>query len=267
MTLTMLGITPVALKTLPDKGFHPDLSECDRLITPKTKAIVLVTPNNPTGAIYPPSLIASFANLARSRGVALVIDETYRDFLSPESLPPHHLFSASPLETPRAILSSDWAWRESLIHLFSFSKSYCIPGHRVGLVCASPVLMPSLNIALDNIQICAPRPPQLALASVLPTLRPFVREINEALASRHTLFASLLPPKWKIGAQGGYYAFVRHPFVGISAMKVCQRLAEEIGVLCLPAGFFWTCGDSSWRWSCRWRAIRGALGQVLGGQC
>ena len=52
------------------------------------------------------------------------------------------------------------------------------------------------------------------------------------------MFKSLLPPKWKIGAQGGYYAFVKHPFVEKGATEVAKRLAEEIGVVCLPAGFF-----------------------------
>ena len=140
---------------------------------------------------------------------------------------------------------SDWSWRENLIHLFSFSKSYCIPGHRVGLICASPALMPLLNVALDNIQICAPRPPQIALASLLKTLRPFVKETAASVRKRHELFASLLQDKsrfkhgrWGIGAQGGYYAFVKHPFIGVSARDVCERLAVEMGVICLPAGFF-----------------------------
>ncbi|CAL1712127.1 unnamed protein product [Somion occarium] len=243
MTLTMLGVKVVPLPTDPDNGFLPSLEQCAKLVTPKTKAIVLVTPNNPTGAIYPASHIAMFAGLARSRNLALILDETYRDFLSTESLPPHKLFAPPASRGPfdpssHHALPTDWCWRETIIHLFSFSKSYCIPGHRLGLICASPDIMPSLNKALDNVQICAPRPPQIALAPLLPALRPFVQSNNEALKHRHTLFKSLLPPKWHIGAQGGYYAFVKHPFIGIGATKVARRLAEEMGVLCLPAGFF-----------------------------
>ncbi|KAI0070713.1 PLP-dependent transferase [Panus rudis PR-1116 ss-1] len=236
MTLTMLGIKAVPLPTDPDNGFLPSVDSCTQLITQKTKAIVLVTPNNPTGAIYPPSLLAAYANLARSKNIALILDETYRDFLLPESLPPHRLFERIPSDST---LPSDWSWRETVIHLFSFSKSYCIPGHRVGLVCASPDLIPALNKALDNMQICAPRPPQVALANTIPSLRPFVNENAEALQHRHQLFAQKLPPHWKIGAQGGYYAFVKHPFVGVNATRVAQRLAEEMGVLSLPAGFFY----------------------------
>ncbi|KAI0823234.1 PLP-dependent transferase [Trametes gibbosa] len=237
MTLTMLGISPVLLHTYAQEGFLPSTARCAALITEKTKAIVLVTPNNPTGAIYPPSLIAAFAKLARERNVALVVDETYRDFILTH--PPHSLFSPPQKDESEAALPGpDWDWRGTFIHLFSFSKSYCVPGHRLGVVCASPAVLPALCTALDSIQICAPRPPQSALAPLLPELRPFVRETAEAVAHRHTLFKARLPARWRIGSQGGYYAFVRHPFAGRGAKEVCERLAKETGVLSLPAAFF-----------------------------
>ena len=103
---------------------------------------------------------------------------------------------------------------------------------------SSPSISPALNTALDNTQICAPRPAQRALAPLLPSLRPFVRECSLAVQARHVLFKKSLPKRWHIGSQGAYYAFVKHPFKGIDAFDVCKRLAEEIGVICLPAGFF-----------------------------
>ncbi|EJF56340.1 PLP-dependent transferase [Dichomitus squalens LYAD-421 SS1] len=235
MTMTMLGIKPVLLHTFAKEGFLPSPERCAALITSKTKAVVLVSPNNPTGAVYPPSLIAAFAKLAHKYNIAFVLDETYRDFIL--NGVPHRLFSR-PTTSLEGELPQDWEWRSTFIHLFSFSKSYCIPGHRVGLVCASPNVIPSLNKVLDNIQICAPRPPQIALATVVPSLRSFVRETAEAVAHRHKLFRERLPLRWKIGSQGGYYAFVRHPFAGVHANEVCKRLAQELGVITLPAGFF-----------------------------
>ncbi|KAH9849433.1 PLP-dependent transferase [Lenzites betulinus] len=241
MTLTMLGITPVLLHTYAREGFLPSIERCAALITEKTKAIVLVTPNNPTGAIYPPSIIAAFARLAHERNIALVLDETYRDFILTHA--PHALFSP-PTSAPGAdVPSADWSWRSTFIHLFSFSKSYCVPGHRLGLVCASPEMTRALCTALDSLQICAPRPPQSALAPLIAGLRPFVRATAEAVAHRHTLFKARLPARWRIGSQGGYYAFVRHPFKGRHANEVCERLAKETGVLSLPAGFFGPKGD------------------------
>ncbi|KAF9461939.1 PLP-dependent transferase [Collybia nuda] len=227
MDLTLLGIKPVPLQTLPEDGFTPSVERCCSLITSKTRAIALVTPNNPTGAIYSPSLLAAFTDLARKHNIALIIDETYRDFIL--TVPPHSLF------TPSSPLCS---WRSNIIHLFSFSKSYCLPGHRLGAIIASPLVLKKVNTVLDCIQICPPRPLQLALSSLLPTIRPFIHETAIAIRNRHALFRDSLPPRWKVGAQGGYFAFVRHPFIGISSLEVSKRLAMEIGVITLPSTFF-----------------------------
>ncbi|KAH0591563.1 Aspartate aminotransferase [Termitomyces sp. J132] len=222
MDLTLLGVEPVPLQTLPENGFIPSVDKCRSLITPKTKAIALVTPNNPTGAIYPASLLASFLDLAATHGIALIVDETYRDFILTGR--PHSLFRSS--------------WRENLIHLFSFSKSYCLPGHRLGAIATSPNLLKPIKTVLDCLQICPPRPLQIALAPLLPEVRTFIRETAEAMQARHQLFRQVLPPRWKIGAQGGYFAFVKHPFKGITSLDVCKRLATELGVVCLPSAFF-----------------------------
>ncbi|KAI5124735.1 hypothetical protein M0805_005370 [Coniferiporia weirii] len=235
MTLRMMGITPVPLQTIPQEGFQPSPKRCAELISAKTKAIVLVTPNNPTGAIYPPSLIATFALLAKERGIALIMDETYRDFI-PDGVP-HHLFAPPALQSSSVPLA-DWTWRQHFIHIFSFSKSYCIPGHRLGAIVAPAEVLHQVKTVLDCIQICPPRHVQLALHPLLPKLRPFIRETSLSLVRRHKLFKSLLPSTWKLGSQGGYYAFVKHPFKGISATDVSRRMAVEAGVVTLPAGFF-----------------------------
>ncbi|GLB43701.1 hypothetical protein LshimejAT787_1402130 [Lyophyllum shimeji] len=238
MDLTLLGIKPVPLQTLPEDGFSPSVERCRSLITPRTKAISLVTPNNPTGATYSPALLASFLNLAAEHNVALIVDETYRDFVLDGV--PHRLFSGP--------------WRNNFIHLFSFSKSYCLPGHRLGAIVASPLLIKQIRTVLDCLQICPPRPIQIALTQLLPTLRPFVRETAMAIRARHELFRRVLPKRWTVGAQGGYFAFVKHPFVGVSSLEVSKRLATELGVVSLPSAFFCEeedVGEAGWdkaRW-------------------
>ncbi|KDQ51231.1 hypothetical protein JAAARDRAFT_140546 [Jaapia argillacea MUCL 33604] len=273
MTLNLLGINTVALHTLPQDGYQPSVERCAELITEKTRAICLVTPNNPTGATYPPSLIASFASLAQKHNIALVLDETYRDFV-PTSSPPHNLFSippskptpapapqlppqpstlsqiplspfssplfSRPLSSPTPATQNIGPWRPNVISLYSFSKSYCIPGHRLGSITASPTFLQEVTTVLDCLQICAPRPTQLALASLIndTRMRGFVSENREALERRHEIFRTSLPKPWKIISQGGYFAFIRHPFTGIEAEVVCKRFAEEFGVVMLPASFF-----------------------------
>ena len=93
-----------------------------KLITPRTRAIVLISPNNPTGAVYPPATIHAFYELAKKRGIALLLDETYKDFL-PVGQRPHELFSRPD-------------WRGTLVHLYSFSKVFALTGYRVGGVTA-----------------------------------------------------------------------------------------------------------------------------------
>ncbi|KAF8442109.1 PLP-dependent transferase [Boletus edulis BED1] len=235
MSLNLLGIKSVPLRTRSDQGFLPSPDECKRLITSKTKAITLVTPNNPTGAIYSPALIAQFAELARENNIALILDETYRDFV--EHSPPHNLFS----RMQREVLPPSWSWRSNIVHLFSFSKSYAIPGHRLGAVVASPELLQHITTTLDCIQVCAPRPPQLALAnaSLLSELRSSIQSNAKALKARHELFRKSLPSEWTIGSQGAFYAYVKHPFENVSSTTFCERLAKELGVLVLPAQFFY----------------------------
>lgn len=148
MTLQMNGINFVPLSTGPECGFTPSMTEAEALITSKTRAIVLVTPNNPTGAIYSPEAIREFAILARSRRIALILDETYRDFVLDENgtpSSPHGLFAMS--------AQDQFAWRTTIVHLFSFSKSYAIPGHRLGAIVASPSFLTQIRTVLDCIQV------------------------------------------------------------------------------------------------------------------
>lgn len=185
--------------------------------------------------------MAQFAKLARENNIALVVDETYRDFV--EHFPPHNMFS--PMEPDRP----SWSWRSHIIHLYSFSKSYAIPGHRLGVAVASPEVLKYMMTTLDCMQVCAPRPPQLALANVLllPELRSSILSNAEALKARQELFRKLLPSGWTIGSQGGYYAFVKHPFQNMSSVAFAQRLAMELGVLVLPAQFFYNEADETER--------------------
>ena len=117
----------------PSAASCPIPEEAERLLDTSVRAIVLVTPNNPTGAIYPPQTIAKFHALCQRRGLWLILDETYRDFLPPDRAAPHGLMG-------------DKAWPDHLVQLYSFSKAYAMPGHRVGALAAAA----SLDAAADQ---------------------------------------------------------------------------------------------------------------------
>jgi aspartate/methionine/tyrosine aminotransferase len=103
MALNMAGIEARPLPCRAEDRFVPDPELAATLIDGRTQAILLVTPNNPTGAVYPREVIHAFAELARQRGIWLILDETYRDFLTEAECPPHALFGEADWRTCSSI--------------------------------------------------------------------------------------------------------------------------------------------------------------------
>jgi aspartate/methionine/tyrosine aminotransferase len=226
MTLDMLGIESLPLPCRADAGFIPQADDARSLLRPNTRAIVLVTPSNPTGAIYPPPTIAAFQNLAQERGIALVIDETYRDFL-PSAAPPHAAFAAPD-------------WGDTVVQLYSFSKSYCIPGHRLGAMIAAPRFIDEVVKILDCLQICASRTPQLVLPWAIPTLADWRAANRAEILARADAFRAAIGTVegWSVRSIGAYFAYLEHPYPDQPGAEVAERLARERGVLCLPGAYF-----------------------------
>jgi aspartate/methionine/tyrosine aminotransferase len=227
MSLDMLGIEARPLPCRPEAGFVPNVEDARALIDEKVKAIVLVTPNNPTGAVYPGHVIESFAELCRQRGIRLVIDETYRDFMPAGINRAHGLFATQ-------------EWRDTVIQLYSFSKSYAIPGHRMGAIAADAALIEQTSKILDCIQICAPRTAQAALAWGIEGLKGWREENRHEINHRAQVFRQALAAlaDWRIESTGAYFAYLRHPFPERTAQAVAEKLATERGVLCLPGSYF-----------------------------
>ncbi len=227
MTLQMLGIEARPLPCPPEAGLLPDPETAERLIDDRVRALVLVTPNNPTGAVCPPERVEALAALCRRRGLCLVVDETYRDFLPDSGLPPHRLFD-------------DPDWGETVVSLYSFSKSYCIPGHRTGAVVAGEATMREFAKLLDCIQICAPRPAQAALSWAIPALGAWRAANRDVIMTRGEAFRRAMAqrPEWRIESLGAYFAYVAHPFPGRMSGEAVQKLASERGVLGLPGPYF-----------------------------
>lgn len=227
MTLEMLGIETRALPLPAETGFLPRPSEVEALIDDRCRALVLVSPNNPTGAIYPPDLLAELLDVCVRRGLTLVLDETYRDFLSTGTGAPHRLFGSA-------------AAREHLVSLYSFSKSYAIPGHRVGAMIAGPGFIEQMEKIIDCVQICAPRPAQAALPWAIAALAGWRDSNRHEIAKRADVFRDEIGrlDGWALEQIGAYFAYVRHPYRGLSAEAVAEALMRELGVLVLPGGFF-----------------------------
>ena len=225
-TCTMLGIEPRALPCRAEDAFVPDPALAETLIDERVRAIVLITPNNPTGAVYPPEVITAFYDLCQQRGIWLILDETYRDFLPAGQDRSHDLFTRPD-------------WPETLIQLYSFSKAYCVPGARMGAITAGSALIPHLMKALDCLHICPQRPAQAALRWAIEALPAWREEnrarINGRAAVVREVFAGL--SGWRLESLGAYFAYVRHPF-DRPAAAVVERLAADFGAVCLPGPAF-----------------------------
>ena len=227
MTLSMLGIETRALPCRPQNGFVPDPTDVEALVDERVRALVLVTPNNPTGAAYPAAVVEAFAEITRRRRIWLVLDETYRDFLAAGVNRAHGVFA-------------DPGWREHVIGLYSFSKAYSIPGHRVGAVTADAAVLAEFAKLLDSLQICPARPAQAALPWAIPALAEWRGRNRIEMNARAQAFRDALSglPGWEIESIGGYFAYVRHPFGSEPAQAVAERLAATRGVLMLPGSYF-----------------------------
>jgi len=225
MWLTIRGITQKYL-SFDSKTALPDPQEAATLITSRTRAIVLVTPNNPTGATYSPGCIEQFYRLAREHGLALIVDETYRDFIDYEHLP-HELFNQAD-------------WRDHFVHLYSFSKVFSLTGHRTGAVAAGPALLESIRKVQDCTAICAPHAGQLAALYGLQHLHDWKLEKARELQVRADLIKQAFDNpqlQYRLVSAGAYFAYIEHPFESPSR-DVVKRLIQEFDLVCLPGSYF-----------------------------
>ncbi len=242
MWLDMASVTTVPLDT--GATLIPDAGAAAALVTDRTKAIVLVSPNNPGGVEYPAETLRAFRDLARARGLALIVDETYRDFDSRTGAP-HDLFT-------------DPDWAETFIHLYSFSKAYRLTGHRVGAVVASEARLAEVEKFLDTVAICPGQLGQIGALWGMRNLGQWVAgERDEILSRRRAMtegFHAL--PGWKLLGCGAYFAYVEHPF-DIASDALCKRLVSEASLLMLPGTMFQPEGSTAGK-----RQIRIAFANV-----
>lgn len=225
MWLDMSGVKTVPL--IAGDGMIPNAADAVRLITPRTRAIALVSPNNPCGVEYPAETLHAFRDLARAQGIALIVDETYRDFDS-RSGAPHDLFA-------------DPYWDDTLIQLYSFSKAYRLTGHRVGAVVASPARLVEMEKFLDTVTICPNQLGQRAALWGMQNLGDWLAgerlEILDRRAAIADHFHMLADKGWDLLGCGAYFAYVRHPFA-MSSAELAPHLVRTIGVLLLPGTMF-----------------------------
>jgi len=226
MWLQMAGVKSIPLDT--DANMNPIIEKAKALITDRTRAIVLVSPNNPSGAIYSNQLLQKFFDLCKSNQIRLIIDETYKDF-HPNASQPHTLLENN-------------NWDQVLTILYSFSKTYRMTGHRIGALLTSKENLIEIEKALDTFTVCPPQLGQYAANWGLNNLEAWAAERRTEILQRAKHFSEKFQPLsaagWSLRGCGAYFAFVEHPFEDESNILAPLILRDQ-GILLMPGTMFY----------------------------
>jgi aminotransferase len=237
MAVTAIGAVPVPVPTRADEGFVPSVESVTAAITPRTRALVLINPNNPTGAVYPDEIIRELTEVAVERDLWILSDQTYHEL---------H-FADSPSLSPAAVAGA----RDQIITICSFSKSLGLAGWRLGFLACRGSLADEILKIQDCSVISAARAGQEGLLVALPGIREHVELVRDSLRERRDrLVEALRAAKLNrfIEPAGSLFLFLRLPGVEDS-LAFCHRLLEEQGIVAVPGSAFGPDGEGSIRLS------------------
>ncbi|MDY6942491.1 MAG: pyridoxal phosphate-dependent aminotransferase [Pseudomonadota bacterium] len=215
-------------------GWRLNVDALPQLITPRSKAIVLVSPSNPTGAIFERESLLRVGEIARAHNLLVILDDPYSAFTYEHR---EEYFN----------LASVPALRERVIYCFTFSKCYAMSGWRLGYMILPSALKREALKVHDATMICAPRISQVAgVAALRHDIDPF-EEFEAVLARRRALICERLDHMSHVfrysRPQGAYYVFPRIVAPHQDAWEFCRRLLEEASVTLTPGSAFGPSGE------------------------
>lgn len=227
MAVTMAGCRPVPVPT--DGNYQLDLAALRAAITPRTRALVTVSPNNPTGAVYPEAALRAVNALCAGHGIFHLSDEAYSAFTYDGAA---HF---SPAAIPGAAAHT--------ISLHSLSKSHGLASWRLGWLVHPAALEDALRKVQDTILICPPVVSQHAALGALAAGPAYVQGQRPAIAAVRALVLRALAPLVAEGlievppAQGAFY-FLLRVRSALSPFEVAERLIRGHGVAVIPGNAF-----------------------------
>ena len=225
MAVTMLSCTAVAVAT--DAQHQPDLERIEAAISSKTRAIVTVSPNNPSGAVYSREMLSKINTLCKERGIYHISDEAYEYF----HYSPSKHFSPASLEGAQT----------HTISLFSLSKSYGIAGWRIGYMLIPDTLRAAISKAQDTNLICANRLAQRLARDLMLRGHGFCRDQSKYLETNRNIcsdgLGSLGDKCHYTLPQGAFYVFIKLD-CALSSEQVSRTLIKQSRVALLPGTTF-----------------------------
>ncbi len=212
---------PVFLDTS-SAGFQIDPAALAEKVTPRTKAIVLNTPNNPTGVVYNAASLEAVRAAAEARALFVICDDVYRQLVYSGD---YHSFAEY-----RGL-------RDRLLVVQSFSKPYAMTGWRMGYLMADAVLKERLELLHQFLVVSTPAPFQRAAAAALdvdpsPLRETYRRRRDYALGRLRAMGLPTITP------EGAFYAFPSIESTGLGSETFCRRMTVEAGVAVTPGACF-----------------------------
>jgi aspartate aminotransferase len=209
----------------PNNHFEPDLDAMERLVTPRTKLLLINSPNNPTGAVYPQAVVERLIDFAQRHNLWLLSDECYDQILldgawtSPAALAP---------DDPR------------IASVFTFSKTYAMTGWRLGYVAGSGELLDSVTKILESNSSCVSTITQVAGEAAVEGPQECVAEMNAAYRRRRDLVVDLLREAelFVDEPNGAFYCMADVAPSGMSSRDFAFALHREKGVSVAPGSAF-----------------------------
>lgn len=225
MAITMANCHPVLVKT--DSNYQLDLKAIANAITPKTKAIVTISPNNPTGAVYPPADLKAVNDLCRDRGVYHISDEAYEYFTYDDV---KHI---SPGSFPNS--------ESHTISLFSLSKAYGFASWRIGYMVIPQHLLLAVKKVQDTNLICPPAVSQYAAVGALTAGKNYCQQHLAEIAKVRTVVAKQLESIRDMCAiaptDGAFYFFLKVDSP-LEDLELVKQLIEKHKVAVIPGSTF-----------------------------
>lgn len=236
--IKLAGGKAVSLKTSEEDGFSIDIDKLKALITPKTKAIILNSPNNPTGTFYNKELLKKIAQVAIENDLIVISDEVYADFTFDEEFVP---------------MANIEGMKERTVTIGSFSKGFVMSGWRIGYVIGPDCIIKCIKDINDNMCYSAPSISQRAALHALRLRDKIQPDIIEKFKKRmfygyerinQISGLSVLEPK------GGIYLFANIKKTGMSSKQFSEMAAKECQVIVIPGTAFGESGEGYVRIAC-----------------
>lgn len=209
-----------------------DVSDIEKAITSKTRAIMINTPSNPTGRIIPHDKIAGIAELAQKYDLVVISDEVYKCLIYDNR--------------PFCSIAAIDGMRERTILINSLSKEFCMTGYRIGYVLAPEEIIAAMTKLQENICACAPLPSQYAAIKALGSEEDYSKNMVDIFTKRrNALYDELIKiEKFDVKAsEATFYMMVDISKTGMNSVDFCYALLRAAHVAVVPGVTYGECCD------------------------